>query len=172
MRAHAKRVEHTPNQRFDVELYTLQDEPAALDARQVENPVDQFQQRVAVVGHGLEIAALLVVERRLQEQICHTQDRVERGTNLVRHAAQEFRLGARSCQCLLARSDQLLLGLLNMKDSASHGDDARGTVDFDLHGGNQGGHHAAVTKAKVDVEALHRSVSSYDVKEAVAGCQV
>ena len=66
--------------------------PASI-LREVEDVVDDRQQRVAAVADGLGEVALLGVQRRVQQQAAHADDGVHRRADLVAHRGQEGALG-------------------------------------------------------------------------------
>ncbi len=71
----------------------VQLEPAGLDLREVEDVVDDRQERLARRVDGLGVVALLGVERRVEQQPAHPDDGVHRGPDLVAHRGQERALG-------------------------------------------------------------------------------
>ena len=81
----------------------------------------------------LKISSLLVVERGFHQLIGHPEDRVHRRANFVRHARQEFRLGARRRQRRLARRDQFALGHLEVGDFARNRQAAELSVELQVH---------------------------------------
>ncbi len=89
---------HQLDDRFDhfveVEWNLLDIEPTRLDLREIEDLVQQFEQRLAREFRRLHIFALLRVERRHQQQVGHADDAVERRAQLVRDIGQELALGA------------------------------------------------------------------------------
>ena len=79
----------------EVERGAVQVEPAGLDLREVEDVVDDAEERVAAVPGHLRIVALLGSELRVQQEPGHPDHRVERRPDLVAHGGQEraLRLG-------------------------------------------------------------------------------
>ena len=73
----------------EVGLVELQ--PAGVDAREVEHVVDEREQGLGGIDHGVDIAALLAVERRVAQEACHAQHAVHRLANLVAHGGEERR---------------------------------------------------------------------------------
>ena len=71
----------------------LQLDLAGLDLGEVEDVVDDRQERLGGGVDGLREVALLVVERRVEEQAAHADDGVHRGPDLVAHGGQEGALG-------------------------------------------------------------------------------
>ena len=105
MRAHGQCLADRVHQVAEIEADLFEGQASALDLGEIEHVIDQLQQRVAVIRHHVEELALLLVEFGLADQIGHPEDRRHRGANLVRHAGQKFRLGARRGQRRLARVD-------------------------------------------------------------------
>ena len=66
---------------------------AGLDLREVEDVVDDRQQRVARRPDRVGVVALLVIERRVEQQAAHADDRVHRRPDLVAHRREERALG-------------------------------------------------------------------------------
>ena len=78
--------------RFELEL-------AHLDLREVEDVVEDTQERIGrALGHA-EILALLRRQRRVERELGHADDAVERRPNLMAHIRQELALGL---VCLLS----------------------------------------------------------------------
>ena len=92
-RARADQVERRLDALAQVERMRLDVHPPGLDLREVEDVVDDRQQRVAGVADGRGEVALLVVERRVEEQSAHADHGVHRRPDLVTHRRQERALG-------------------------------------------------------------------------------
>jgi len=86
---------------------------------------DQFEQQVAIVHDRVQVAALLIAELRLGEQLGHAENRVHRSANLVRHNREEFRLGPRGGEGDLSRGDQFALVCFDNGNVAGEGDHGR-----------------------------------------------
>jgi len=71
----------------------LQLDLARLDLREVEDVVDDREERLGGGVDGLREVALLVAERRFHEQAAHADDRVHGRPDLVAHGGQEGALG-------------------------------------------------------------------------------
>jgi len=82
------------DQRGKREGPVLEVDPAGLDLGEVEQLLDQRQQRVAGGLHRLDVGGLLGGERRVEQEPAHADDAVERGADLVRRHGEEARLGA------------------------------------------------------------------------------
>ncbi len=74
-------------ERFDVEL-------AGFDLGEIQDVVDDDQQRVGARANGFRVIALRAVERAFQQQAGHADDAVHRRANLVTDVGEEFALGA------------------------------------------------------------------------------
>ena len=77
----------------EVEGLRLQIEPPRLDLREVQDVVDDGQERVAALADDLGIFALLVAQRGVQEEPAHPDDGIHRRPDLVAHRRQEGGLG-------------------------------------------------------------------------------
>ena len=76
-----------------IERSMLELDLAGLDLREVEDVVDDQQQGIAGRPDRLGVVALLVVERGVEDQPAHPDDRVHRRPDLVAHRREERRLG-------------------------------------------------------------------------------
>ena len=90
--------------RAQAELDVLDLELAGLDLREVEDVVDDRQQRLAGVADRLRVVALAGVEVGLEQQIGHADDAVHRRADLVAHVGEEVGLEARRLVRLVARA--------------------------------------------------------------------
>ena len=84
-------------------------EPAGLDLGEVEDFLDQRQQRVAGGLHRAGIGGLFGRELGVQQKIGHAENAVQRRADLVRHHREEARLGAVGGFRLVARFGQRAL---------------------------------------------------------------
>ena len=66
---------------------------ARFDLGEVENVVDDVEQRVGGELHRFEIVALLRGQFCLKREIGHADDAVERRSDLVAHVGEELALG-------------------------------------------------------------------------------
>jgi hypothetical protein len=78
----------------DVKILRLEAQLAGLDLREVQDVVDDGQQRVGRALDGGSEAALARIELRIQQQLGHAEHAVHGRADLVRHAREEFALGA------------------------------------------------------------------------------
>ena len=91
---------------------------AGLDLREVEDVVDDVEERVGGAADGLDEVALLVGQLGVHQQRGHADDAVHRRADLVAGVGEELGLGARGFLKLLVEGDecgvavhQLLLAL-------------------------------------------------------------
>ena len=77
----------------EVKRYGLEGEPARLDLREVEDVVDDAEQGVRRVPHGLRVPALHGGQVGVEQEPNHPNHAVHRGANLVAHVRQEGALG-------------------------------------------------------------------------------
>ena len=152
MRAKRQRLEHFLGHVFEVELDRFEADSPALDFGQVEDAVDQLEQRVAVADDGAQVTPLLVAEVGFHQQIGHPEDRVHRRANFVRHARQEFGLGPRRGQCLLTRGDQFALGHLEVGYFARDSQATEPSVDLHHHPRDEHRPFRSVLHAERDLE--------------------
>ena len=68
-------------------------EAAGLDLREIEDVVDDLQERRGRIAHGAECIALVGAERRALQHVDHAQHAVHRRADLVAHRGKEGRLG-------------------------------------------------------------------------------
>ncbi len=89
-----ERVERVAQRRPQREGGRVEIEPAGFDFREVEDVVDDRQQRVGRQLHHVEVFALVGREPGLQRQARHADDAVHRRPDLVAHVRQELALRA------------------------------------------------------------------------------
>ena len=109
-----------------VEGPRLEIEAAGFDLGEIENFLDQRQQRLAGGLHGLGVGGLLGRERRVEQEIRHAENAVERRADFVADHREEARLGAIGVFGLVARLAQHVLGMHPI------GDVAADALDFGL----------------------------------------
>ena len=78
-----------------VERHPLERQLPRLDLREVENVVDERQQRLGRVLHRPQVLALLRGQLRPERQLRHADDAVHRRADLMAHVRQELALGGR-----------------------------------------------------------------------------
>ena len=93
---------HVERDRADAHL-------AGFDAGEVEDVVDDGQERIGTLFDGGQVVALAIVEAALFEQLDHAHDAVHRGADLVAHVGQKGTLGPGCLERLVAGAPQLLL---------------------------------------------------------------
>ncbi len=106
LRAHAHQVRQAVEHVAEVERDRLDVQLAGLDLREVQDVVDDAQQRLGRPVDPLDVVHLLPVEPALQGQVRHAQDRVHRRADLVAHVGQEVALGLVGGIGLLLGDDQ------------------------------------------------------------------
>ena len=87
-----------------VERDDIDGELAGLDLREVEDVVDDGQQRLGGRLDHVQIVALLGSEVRGERELRHANDAVQRRANLVAHVGQEFALRAVGGFCRILRA--------------------------------------------------------------------
>ena len=93
-----------------VEVGGIELELARLDLREVEDVVDDRQQRLAGGGDRLGVLALRLVELGVEQQLAHADHAVHRRADLVADVGHEHRLHPRGLERLVARQRELVLG--------------------------------------------------------------
>ena len=71
----------------------LQHHLAGFDLGEIQNVVQQSQQRVGATLRCLQLIALIDGQRAVEYQVDHTQQSVHGSAQLVRHVGQELALG-------------------------------------------------------------------------------
>ncbi len=92
-RRRGEQVERPLDRAPEVHRLGVQLDLAGLDLGEVEDVVDDRQQRVARGLDRLRVLLLLGVQRRVEQQPAHPDDRVHRRPDLVAHRRQERALG-------------------------------------------------------------------------------
>ena len=92
MRALREQVDDFLDHLADVEVLGLEAQLAGLDLREVENVVDDGEQRVGRALDRRRETALARIELRIEQQLGHAEHAVHRRADLVRHAREEFAL--------------------------------------------------------------------------------
>ena len=99
-------AEHLAHGAPQVEVDLLEVDAAGLDLREVEDVVDDLEQRPPRLVDHLGVLALLGGERRVEQQAGHADDAVHRRADLVAHVGHELRLEPRGLERRLARAHQ------------------------------------------------------------------
>ena len=92
-----------------IEGNCAQTQLSGLDPGEVEDIVDDGQERVGTRFDGGQVVALAIVEAGLFEQLDHAHDAVHRGADLVAHVGQKGALGPGRLEGLVASPPQLFL---------------------------------------------------------------
>ncbi len=87
--ARADEVERRLDALAQIERLRLDVHAPGLDLREVEDVVDDGEQRVAGIADRRRVVALLVVERRVEQKAAHADHRVHRRADLVAHRREE-----------------------------------------------------------------------------------
>ena len=135
----AEQIGDLGNQLARIEIDLRQFEPAGLDLRQIEDVVDDADQRLARSHQIVHELGLSVIERGCRQQVGGADDAVHRRAYLVTHRREELGFGVIGCLGLLARLDQFVLGPLAFGDL---GRQALRQLDLPSgKGGDQGDRH-------------------------------
>ena len=94
VRALREQVDDFLDHLADVEILRFEAQLAGLDLREVENVVDDGEQRVGRALDGGRETALARIELGIEQQLGHAEHAVHRRADFVRHAREEFALGA------------------------------------------------------------------------------
>ena len=98
------------HQLADRERNRLELELARFDLREVEDVVEDREQRIGRRLDRHQVVALMLVEAGVERQLGHADDPVHRGADLVAHVGQEFALRAAGFHRLVARPSQVGVG--------------------------------------------------------------
>ncbi|KAH3665686.1 hypothetical protein OGAPHI_003874 [Ogataea philodendri] len=108
---HGQCFESTENSASQREIDFLNGHAVRFDLGNIQNVVNDGQQRVGKVMHNRQHLPLVLRQLRLERQLSHTNDTVHRRSNLVGRVGQELRLGAVSKLGSLSGSSVSLNGL-------------------------------------------------------------
>ncbi len=92
-RALADQQQHIVHQFPQVEAHLLHAQLAGFDLRQVEHAVDGAHQVFGRTVDLFDVVALHRLQRQVQCQVGHADDRVQRRADLMGHAVEKLRLG-------------------------------------------------------------------------------
>jgi hypothetical protein len=106
-----KQVNDLFNDLADIEILRFETKLAGLDLREVENVVDDREQRVGRALDGGGETALARIELRIEQQLGHAEHAVHRRADFMRHAREKFALRAACCLCDTAGLDAVIHGL-------------------------------------------------------------
>ena len=79
---------------LDLEGHRLQIHAPGLDLREVENVVDDAQQRISRGFHKRQVFVLLLRQRRREHQFAQPKNRIHGRADLVTHIGEKLALGA------------------------------------------------------------------------------
>ena len=92
MRALREEVDHFFDDLADIEVLRFEPQLAGFDLREVEDVVDDGEQRVGGALDGRGEAALARIELGIEQQLGHAEHAVHGRADFVRHAREEFAL--------------------------------------------------------------------------------
>jgi hypothetical protein len=92
LRFRRQKLDHAFDQRSNVERLGRKVDPAGLDLREVEDLVDQGQERLARGLDRADIGRLLGSRRGVEQKVGHAEDAVQRRAELVTDGREEARL--------------------------------------------------------------------------------
>jgi hypothetical protein len=119
LRARRDQLHGLLDQDSEIERPRLEVEPAGLDLGEIENLLDQCEQRFARGFHRTRVGQLLGCQRGVAQEIGHAEDAVKWRPDLVRHHRQEARFGTACGFRLVARAGERALGLRTIGDVAA-----------------------------------------------------
>ena len=105
-----QRLQQVLHQRADREGNRLELELARLDLREVEDVVEDREQRLRRRLDRRQAIALLGRQLAVQRQLGHAEDAVHRRPDFVAHVGEELALGAAGFHRLVARADEIGVG--------------------------------------------------------------
>ena len=112
--AHEQRcvVDHCPK----IEVVDLDHHLSRFHLGEVEDVVDDREQRLGGGVDGGRVLALLGIELRVEQQRCHPDDAVHRRADLVAHVGEELRLQSRRFLGLIRRRSEITVDALAFGD--------------------------------------------------------
>ena len=114
--ARRQQVDDAFDQATQLEVQAVDLELARLHLREVEDVVDDGDQRLARFPRGLGVIELLAVELGVEQEIDHAEHAVHRRADLVAHGGEELGLRLAGELGLLLRGAELDLALLVVRD--------------------------------------------------------
>ena len=115
----ARAARRSPRPCVERERPRLEIEPAGFDLGEIQDLLDQRQQRVARGLHRLGVGGLFGRQRRVEQQLRHAEDAVQRRADLVRDHREEAPLGAVGRLGLVARLGERVFALGAVGDVAA-----------------------------------------------------
>jgi len=135
-------VEHTLDALAQPEAARFQIELARFHAREIQDVVDEHQQRIAAARDRAQVILLHAVEIGLRQEIGESQHAIERRANLVAHHREELALGSVGRFRGLLRRHQSALRLLARGHVRKHAAESRDAA-IDIPAGAAGAFHGA-----------------------------
>ena len=142
---------------------------SSFELRDVENVVDQSEERVGTVGDGHRALALFVGQLATQKNAVHADDAIHRRSDFVRHVGKELGLGV---ACLLGELSRPLRLLACRGDAARHHVRQCGTnqQNSDCCSYVNNGHLAQRAVGGVDHQALRFDIFPFEpLRDRVEG---
>ena len=93
LRARREQLDHALDQLHEIDRLDDEVEMARLDLGEIEDFVDERDQRAPRAANGLDVACVLGIERGPPQQVGHAEDAADRGADLVAHRRQKARFG-------------------------------------------------------------------------------
>ena len=121
VRAQGERLERVRDRRAQRERHRFELEPPRFDLREVENVVEDRQQRVGRGPHRGQAVALIGRELAVEHQVGHADDAVHRRPDLVAHVGEKLALGAARLHRPVAGDDQFLVAGLQLRGARVDG---------------------------------------------------
>ena len=91
--ARRQQFDHALDKPAQIDRLDHEIETPGLDLGQIEDFVDQRDQRAARAANRFDVACILRIERSLAQQVGHAENAADRGADLVAHRRQKARLG-------------------------------------------------------------------------------
>ncbi len=156
LRLHRQRRHRLVEDFAQAERLVVERQLAGLHLGEIENVVEQRQQRLGTAHRRLGKPPLLVVQRGVEQQAGHADHAVHRRPDLVAHVGQELALGPVGRLGLLAMEAQRLLHLATQADAGHHFREDRQQPPFRLREGMQPAHEIEADKAQAAAGIDHR----------------
>ena len=103
-----KQIEHAFDQVGRIEGDVLEFQPVRFQFGEIEDVVDDGEQRLGGFADRFRIDLLIAVELGIQKHPCHTDDTVHGGTDFMAHGGQEFGFDDGSLLRFVPRHGQVL----------------------------------------------------------------
>ena len=176
--ARRQQVDDAFDQTAQLEVQAVDLELARLHLREVEDVVDDGDQRLARFPRGLGVIELLAVELGVEQEIDHAEHAVHRRADLVAHGGEELGLRLAGELGLLLCGEELGFALLAQRDvvvDPDHGDPVAAVV-AQRHDDGLGRPRPLVLAPEVDLArpaalALDRSERGGEQVAAIGGVE-